>query len=54
MYGSIKFTSIPDSAEIYLNSIYTGKRTPAVIDYLVPGLYDVTFKKNTEPELLRQ
>jgi len=42
--GTLSVGSNPSGAEIFLNSITTGRTTPATIDSLFPGLYEVTLK----------
>lgn len=45
MYGSIKFSSIPENADIILNGIKTEMKTPSVMNLLIPGEYEVEFVK---------
>ncbi len=45
MYGNIICSSDPESSEIYLNGIYTGKVTPDTIKKLFPGNYIIRFSK---------
>ena len=42
--GTLSVESNPSGAEIFLNSISTGRTTPATIDSLFPDLYEVTLK----------
>ena len=42
--GTLSVESNPSGAEIFLNSITTGRTTPATIDSLFPSLYEVTLK----------
>jgi hypothetical protein len=42
--GTLSIGSNPSGAEIYLNSITTGRTTPATFDSLFPDIYEVTLK----------
>jgi hypothetical protein len=42
--GTLSVESNPSGAEIFLNSISTGRTTPATIDSLFPDIYEVTLK----------
>ena len=42
--GTISVESNPSGAEIFLNSITTGRMTPATLDSLFPDIYEVTLK----------
>lgn len=45
--GLMKITSIPKNADIYLNSIkYEKSQTPAKIEYLLPGDYEIKISKD--------
>jgi len=47
MYGSIYCESYPTNAVIFLNDSATGKTTPAQLDYLLPGKYELKFIRNS-------
>jgi hypothetical protein len=42
--GTLSIGSNPSGAEIFLNSITTGRTTPATFDSLFPDIYEVTLK----------
>jgi hypothetical protein len=42
--GALSVGSSPSGAEIFLNNITTERTTPATLDSLFPGLYEVTLK----------
>lgn len=45
MLGSIYFASLPAGAEVFMNGKSTGKYTPATIEKLIPGNYEISLKK---------
>lgn len=44
MLGQIECGSIPSGAKIYIDNVYTGKVTPAVISKLIPKIYSVKYE----------
>lgn len=45
--GIIKITTIPNNAEIWLNGqLVAGQETPAKIEYVLPGDYEILLRKN--------
>jgi len=42
--GTLSVGTNPSGAEIFFNNISTGRTTPATIDSLFPGIYEVTLK----------
>ncbi len=44
-YGSIRVSSIPSGAKVYLDSIYTGKTTNCILDSIFPGKYRIMLTK---------
>lgn len=44
--GNIYLDSSPRDADIYLNGVFTGKKTYSFIDNLFPGTYQVTLKRS--------
>ena len=53
MLGNIVCTSLPDSAEIFLNDSSTGKITPATLKNIIPGYYEIRYhlKNHTDDSL---
>lgn len=54
MRGKIYCTSLPSHAEIYIDSLYTGLRTPNTIDKLLPGYYNITYKLDKHRDIASQ
>jgi len=46
MYGRIRCETNPEQAEIFLNGINTGRLTPDTLNNLIPGYYNVQYKKD--------
>ena len=44
-FGRIECVSNPPGCDIYLNGENTGQITPSVLNGIIPGLYEVTYKK---------
>ena len=43
--GSISISSIPQTADIYLDTVLYSEKTPTTIDNLIPQVYTITLKK---------
>ena len=45
MLGSLNFTSVPNNSRIFVNDSSINEITPFLLEHLIPGEYNITFKK---------